>query len=309
MRAEVLDDFHDVAAWMPVASGLAQLHLSAERGPRGGALRLDFDFKGGGGFVVARREFTRAMPESYAFRFAIRGAAPRNRLELKLADPSGRNVWWRHWDAFELPAEWQTIDLRSRDIEFAWGPAGGGAMSALGAVEFVITAPPGGAGTVWISDLCLEDRTYRSTPLARASSSRPQHPPAAAIDGREDTSWLSDGAAPSQWLELDFQEAREFGGLVIRWPAGREPPASSAASCICRERNRGFCASPARPKRRPAAAWRRSRCSRSSSRVRSTPSSSTSHTPRRAAGTRAGSLPKRPTGRRSAFPTARPARS
>src|SRR5262245_62591885 len=106
---------------MPVASGLAQLAISTERGPRGAAMRLDFDFKGGGGFVVARKVFDRPMPESYTLGFSIRGAAPANRLELKLADPSGRNVWWRHWDAFEFPADWRTESARNTEIEFAWG--------------------------------------------------------------------------------------------------------------------------------------------------------------------------------------------
>ncbi len=72
------------------------------------AMRLDFDFHGGGGFVVARKLFQRAMPPSWAIRFQVRGAAPANKLELKLADPSGRNVWWFHRDAFEFPADWQT---------------------------------------------------------------------------------------------------------------------------------------------------------------------------------------------------------
>ena len=103
MHVDVLDDLEDLSGWMPVASGLARLTITPERGPQGAVMRLDFDFKGGGGFVVARKPLARPMPESYTLSFAIRGAAPPNRLELKLADPTGRNVWWRHWDAFEPP--------------------------------------------------------------------------------------------------------------------------------------------------------------------------------------------------------------
>src|SRR6266478_859432 len=55
MRSEVLDDFSDVSDWMPVASGLAELHISSEPTGDGAVMRLDFDFKGGGGFVVARK--------------------------------------------------------------------------------------------------------------------------------------------------------------------------------------------------------------------------------------------------------------
>ena len=60
MQAEVLDDFEDLAGWMPVASGLAELRISPERGPAGAVMRLDFDFKGSGGFVVARKPITYA---------------------------------------------------------------------------------------------------------------------------------------------------------------------------------------------------------------------------------------------------------
>ena len=58
-RAVVLDDFRDPSGWMPVASGLATLRLVPARSPAGTALALDFDFKGGGGFVVARKVFAR----------------------------------------------------------------------------------------------------------------------------------------------------------------------------------------------------------------------------------------------------------
>src|SRR3989442_790635 len=120
---------------MPVASGEAQLTVAAEPG---GSMRLDFDFKGGGGLVVARRVLHMDVPDSYAFRFRVRGSAPANKFEFKLADPSGKNVWRWQQEAFEFPAEWHDLLLRSRDIEFAWGPAGGGSPRALGAIEFVI---------------------------------------------------------------------------------------------------------------------------------------------------------------------------
>ena len=228
MQSEILDDFADLSGWMPVASGLAELRISPDRGPGGAVMRLDFDFKGGGGFVVARKTLTRPMPESYALSFAIRGAAPANRLELKLADPSGRNVWWRHWDTFAFPADWQTLHVLSREIEFAWGPAGGGGVAELGVIELVIAAGPGGAGTVWIGDLRIEDRTYRGTPLVRASSARPGGAPECALDGDPATSWRSAPTAGTHRLEIDFQEEREYGGLVVHWHPGAAPRAFRA---------------------------------------------------------------------------------
>ena len=225
MTSKVLDDFEDTSSWSAVASGLAQLTISPERTSGRSAMRLDFDFKGGGGFVVARKVLLHPIPESYILSFAIRGAAPANRFELKLADPSGRNVWWRHWAAYEFPADWHTIDVRSSEIEFAWGPTGGGALSQLGAVEFVIAAGPGGAGTVSIADLRLEDRTYRLIPIISASSAQRGHEPERALDNNPDTSWHSEAAATPQWLEIDFRKEREYGGLVLSWPPAAQPRA------------------------------------------------------------------------------------
>src|SRR5439155_2229368 len=42
LKGATLDDFADVSGWTPVASGQARLDISRDRGPRGGAMRLDF---------------------------------------------------------------------------------------------------------------------------------------------------------------------------------------------------------------------------------------------------------------------------
>jgi hypothetical protein len=216
----LLDDFADPSTWSPVVSGLAQLRIGREAGPRGAAMRLDFDFRGGGGFVVARKALAVTLPETFALRFDVRGCGPRNTLELKLADPSGRNVWWHRCEHFELADAWEPIRIRSSEIEFAWGPAGGGTIRDVGAVELAIVAGPGGAGSVWIRELRVEDLTVSAVPLVRASSALPGHPPDAVLDPSTD-GWRSDSDAP-QWLVIDFQAEREYGGLVLDWaPGGR----------------------------------------------------------------------------------------
>ena len=63
LSCRTIDDFADVSGWLPVASGLARLTIASDAGPRGPAMRLDFDFRGGGGFVVARRKIALALPE------------------------------------------------------------------------------------------------------------------------------------------------------------------------------------------------------------------------------------------------------
>ena len=186
---ELLDDFRDVSGWGAFTSGQVELALSADAG----ALRLDFDFKGGGGFAVARKAFPRALPASWALRLRIRGEAPANRFECKLVDRSGRSVWWHCRDAFEFPSEWRELRIRSSELEFAWGPAGGGAPADLGAIEFAIAAGSGGRGRVWLSDLRFEDLEYRGEPIATSG--------------------------PRSFC-LDFREPREFGALRIDWEPG-----------------------------------------------------------------------------------------
>ena len=128
----IVDDFSEAASWLAVASGQAKLKLTSEPGTNGRALRLDFDFKGGGGFVGARKDFALRLPEAYAFSFRVRGAAPRNKLEFKLADPGGRNVWRWQEDAFDFRSEPRALFLKSSEIEFAWGPAGAAPCASWG---------------------------------------------------------------------------------------------------------------------------------------------------------------------------------
>ena len=218
MKSVILDQFTDLSGWTAVASGQAQLDLSLDRGPGGGgALRLDFDFKGGGGFVVASKPFSFSLPEAYAFTFDVHGVAPANKLEFKLVDPSGHNVWRHQEDGFSFPAEWRSLRIRSSEIDFAWGPAGSGPMRQVGGIEFAIAAPPGGKGTVWIANLCLEDQSFRSPLAVQASSTLPGHEPRCAVDRGVATSWRSEPSDEPQWFLIDFGETREYGGLIVRW--------------------------------------------------------------------------------------------
>lgn len=223
MPDELLDDFRDVSGWGAVASGEAKLALARDGGPGGGAaLRLDFDFKGGGGFVVASKRFSRRMPSEWAISLRIRGEAPSNKLEIKLADPSGRSVWWWRRESYEMPADWQTLRIRSSEVEFAWGPAGGGAMRELGSIELAIVAGPGGRGSVWLAELRFEDRSLAAPPRVTASSAAAGFAPERVLDAAG-AGWRSSTIALPQWIALDFGREHEYGGLVIDWGEGGAP--------------------------------------------------------------------------------------
>ncbi len=169
--------------------------------------------------MVAAKPFALDIPESYAFLFNIRGLAPRNAFELKLVDKTHQNVWRYRVEAFDFSETWQSLTIQSDQVEFAWGPLGGGPPCDVAAIELAIAAGPGGKGTVWIDALRFRDETYRSTPKAHASSALAGHGPENALTA-EDSSWRSEPSQEPQWLLIDFQEVRKYGGLVVQWEKG-----------------------------------------------------------------------------------------
>lgn len=235
-RTVVLDDFTQLAAWTAAPADGVSLEIVSDAGPRGRAMRLDFDFRGHAGYAIARRRLELELPENYAFSFWVRGDAPPNDLELKLVDPSGDNVWWANQRRFEFPSAWRRIVLRKRRIVFAWGPAGGGELKRTSALELAITAGSGGRGSVWIADIELTplppEHEYRLSPRVTASVSAPGREAPAALDGDLSTAWSSGPLAPpgaspgypragDAQLTVDFQEMRPFGGIVVDWGDAR----------------------------------------------------------------------------------------
>ncbi|HZP85659.1 MAG TPA: discoidin domain-containing protein [Burkholderiales bacterium] len=170
--------------------------------------------------MVARKSIARApMPDAWVISLRTRGAAPANKLEVKLIDRTGRNVWWWRRDAYAFTPDWQPLRIRSSEVEFAWGPAGGGTLKELDALEIAIVAGPGGKGSVWLADLRFEDLSLRAPPRVTASGSAAGHEAAHALDASPDTSWRSPPDARTAWLALDFGAEHEYGGLIVDWGA------------------------------------------------------------------------------------------
>jgi hypothetical protein len=220
VSAQVLDDFEGPSDWVATPSDGVSLNVRADSGHTGKGMRLDFDFQGHGGYAVARKAVRVELPENYAFTFWIRGDAPVNNLEFKLVDSTGDNVWWRNQRNFTFSDEWKKVTIRKRQIEFAWGPKGGGEAQDIRAIELAITAGSGGKGSVWIDDFRLEprppDRPYDLIPLASASSTTRNHSAGSVVDGDSANWWRSDKGG-EQWFMLDFRRNREFGGVTIKW--------------------------------------------------------------------------------------------
>ncbi|MEA2339904.1 MAG: hypothetical protein QOE82_3911, partial [Thermoanaerobaculia bacterium] len=212
-RAGVLDDLDDVSKWTAAPSDGVSLNLVEDHG----AMRMDFDFRGHGGWAAARRNVNIDLPANYRFAFRVRGETPANTLEIKFIDPSGDNVWWVRRVAWEFPREWAEVVADKRNIEFAWGPSANHVLTKIGAIEVTVTAATGGQGSVWLDRISFDELPVdASTPLVSASSSQEGQTADRAMDGRTDTAWRSAGGG-AQWLTVDLRTVREFGGLVIQW--------------------------------------------------------------------------------------------
>jgi hypothetical protein len=217
-------------AWRALPAAGVQLEARVERDATGlSALRLDFDFQGRGGWAAVRRPVDLALPDNWEFRFQVRGSAPTNHLEVKFVDEagsgSGENVWWSVRRDLEVPAEWTTLRVKKRQVSFAWGPAGGGDVRRVRAIEIAITAGSGGRGTLWVTDMELvaqpPRRPYTGTPVAAATSDTAGGTARLALDGRRDTAWRP--ARLPAALEVDFGAPRELGGLTLHWTPGGSP--------------------------------------------------------------------------------------
>ncbi len=150
-----VDSFDHPEAWTAVPADGVGLEVSGEEG----ALRLDVDFHGGGGYAVVHRDLDLDLPDNYAFTFRVKGKIPPNSLEFKLIDASGDNVWWSVARDMTFPPGWTRRTIRKRNITFAWGPAGGGEIRHVAALEFAVTAGSGGRERCgWTISPCTRSR-------------------------------------------------------------------------------------------------------------------------------------------------------
>lgn len=217
----VLDDFETLDGWTVNHSDNAFVELALDEGRVGRAMRIDFDIQPGGSFVIIRKAVSIDLPKNYAFRFWLRGAAPPNDFQLKLIDKRDLNVWWYNQRHFNFPDPWRHVLVKDPRMQYAWGPTGGGPPRDIGFVEIAISAGSGGKGSVWIDQLTLEKRDVASgpppQPKVEASTSTAGHEPHNIFHGNGESVWRSGTLVAEQWLLIDFQRPREYGGLVIVW--------------------------------------------------------------------------------------------
>jgi hypothetical protein len=212
----IVDAFDAPESWMAVASGLAELKIGAKQGRSGHALRLSFDFHGGGGFVVARKELALSLSADWEFRFRLRGELPPNQFEFKLISPDGASVWRWKQDVLTVDGRWKEFSIPCSAMPFAWGPAGGGLPVEIGAIEFVIAAGEGGAGNLWIDHFEWVDLGPRLPESVKPTSGIAD----GLLSGA--AGWQSAATDRKPCLEFDFGRKRELGGVILHWKPGGE---------------------------------------------------------------------------------------
>ena len=208
-QAATADPFATLTGWQAAASDGVAARIEPVPDAPGGGLRLDYDFAQVSGYAYAARALPIDWPENYALTLRVRGDGGVNDLQIKFVDASGRNVWWYQRKDFRPAADWQTLRLRPRDLQFAWGPAADKVLRRTARVEVVVVrGRDGGRGHLDVGALVFTPRPPPAPlPPVRASD-------AAAIDGRRDTAWH--GRA-DEALVLDFGGTRELGGLLLHW--------------------------------------------------------------------------------------------
>ncbi|HSD17149.1 MAG TPA: discoidin domain-containing protein [Thermomonas sp.] len=196
--ATLLDAFDDISTWRATASDSVSATLRQVDGMRGKALCLDYDFNGVSGYAVARRTLPMRYPGNFEFRYFLRGEGPANNVEIKLADASGDNVWWRNQPNTALPATWTASRTRKRQIGFAWGPTADRSLRATESFELTISAGKGGGK----GSACIDELSFVEVPVDDGSP----------LTGRLQRTQAGD--------VFDLGKPREIGGAILHWGEG-----------------------------------------------------------------------------------------
>ena len=203
--AQTLDAFETVAPWTAQGSD----GVGATATGVAGALSLRYDFGRVAGYAFVARKLSISWAPDFEVTLRVRGGGGVNDLQVKFTDASGANVWWYRRANFRATAEWQTLRIRARDMQFAWGPAADKTLRRTDRVEIVVVrGRDGGKGELEVDDL-----TYTALPPPRPLPA-PTASDARAIDGDRATAWEGRGG---EALTVDFGGVKALGGVTLHW--------------------------------------------------------------------------------------------
>jgi hypothetical protein len=219
----LLDGFDHLSEWKIQATDQVKANLRTVNADAAGnqAMCIDYDFNGVSGYAAASRAMSIDFPEQFAFDLQVKGTGGRNHLQIKLVDASGENVWWQNKTDFLPSSDWQTLRIKKRHIDFAWGPALDHHLRHTERLELVLAAgKDGGKGALCFNQLRFQELDVKQNQIAipKVIASSGQASAHFILDGKRVSAWQSDPGT-AQILTLDFQHKREFGGIVLHWGA------------------------------------------------------------------------------------------
>lgn len=221
-QSRPLDGFESLTGWKAIASDGVRIDIALAEGRTGNCIKIAFDFVAGAGYCGIQKQLPMTLPENFQFSFYLRGEAPSNNLEFKLADASGDNVWWLNQRNFEFPGEWTKIAIKKRHISFAWGPTTDRSLKVFDKVEFFVASSTGGKGSIYIDDFTFQELepptdTLPTPVISTATNAGNKSKLNLILDGNSHTQWRSAAKPEQQSLVLDLGKSCEFGGLIIDW--------------------------------------------------------------------------------------------
>jgi hypothetical protein len=223
---ELRDDFSDTAPWRTITTEGVTATLTPERRNGRAVLRVDYRFGLGSGYAILQRDWASDLPPNYELSFGLEGDGRTQTLEVKLLDAAGESVWWVNRRDFAFAPERRVVRNLRRQFEFAWGPLAGQPLPALGKIEIVITSATGGSGTVYLDDLRLVGlpvvEPYAARPTATAARSVEHEFVAAPQVTDGDASTVHTEPSGEAVYVVDWNQAREWGGVAVDW-SGRTP--------------------------------------------------------------------------------------
>ena len=220
-----LDDFETISGWKDFKADAVDINISQDEGITGKCIKFTYDFTKGTGYGGIQSAFGGPidLPENFEFTFYLKAESPSNNFEIKFLDSTGQNVWWVNNRSYDFPKEWKKIKIKKRHIQFAWGPTIDQSLKRIDRIEFTIASVVGGKGTIWIDDLKFEELPDENQPLPQptffATSELSEHPIEFISDNDPVTYWKSKNKY-DEFVEIDFHQIREFGGIVINWLEG-----------------------------------------------------------------------------------------
>ena len=226
-QEKMLESFNTSSAlsdWKIYKADGVEAEISLAEGYSGKGIKFDYNFTKGTGYGGIQKLIPLDLPENFQFSFYLKAESPANNFEFKLIDNSGNNVWWVNNRNYSFPTEWTKIKIKKRHINFAWGPTQDKSLKRIDRLEFTIASYVGGKGSVYIDELKFEElpdeNQHLPEPTFSASTELNEHSIKFISDKNPETYWQSVNKY-DQFVEVDFHQIREFGGIVINWLEGQ----------------------------------------------------------------------------------------